>query len=510
MRAQVDDAAFLEQDARAAEKSGDVVRAYLLYSQAAALSPKNQRVWGKSLALRTQAVTKAKVVPTGEAGALEESEGLDVVTDADVIQARQANPPPTLHLNPGRRRFDLRGDSKSIAQQVLGDFGIEAIFDQDYQPVAGLRFRMENVNAVEALEALQAATASILVPVSERLALVARDTTQKRQELEHTIAVTVPLPHPVTTQAAQELARAVQQLMEIQKFGIDTARNLIFIRDRASKVGPALALFQQLLAHRAEVELEVEYLEITDTSTLDVGLKLPTSLNVTAMAKMVNAVPLPNSLAGLLKFGLGHTFFGLGIADISAFAKFSESSARTLIKTQMRSSEGQPVTFHVGDKYPVITAGYYGRTQPGDKLFRPPPTFQFEDLGVVIKITPRVHSATELSMDVEGEFKVLTGQAQNGIPVIANRKFNATTRLQAGELAVVSGLVKRSESRVISGIAGVSTLPVVGVALRSNTKSKESGETLFVIRPRILGMPSADVVMRTVWTGSETRPRLPL
>ncbi|MBK5293471.1 MAG: type II and III secretion system protein [Acidobacteriia bacterium] len=509
MAAQPDGATFLEQDARAAEKSGDVVRAYLLYSQAAALNPKNQKPWGKSLALRTQAITKAKVLPAGEAGALG-AEEFDLVADEDVVEARKAHPPPSLKPNPGRRRFDLKGDSKALAEQVLRDFGIEAIFDHDYQPLNNLRFRVESVEAGEALEALQAATASFLVPVSERMALVARDTSQKRQELEYTIAVTVPLPHPVTTQAAQELARAVQQTMEIQKFGIDTVRNLIFIRDRASKVGPALALFQQLLTHRAEVDLEVEYLEISSNATLDIGLKLPASLNLSAMEKMIKAVPLPNSLAGLLKFGMGHTFFGLGIADVAAFATFSESSSRTLLKAQMRSSEGQPVTFHQGDKYPVITQGYYGASSPGDQIYAPPPTFRFEDLGVVIKITPRVHSPTEVSLDVDAEFKVLTGQALNGIPVIANRKFISTVRLRTGEVAVVAGLVRGSESRTINGIAGVSTLPVIGVALRSNNKSKESGETLFVIRPRILGMPSSDVLTHSLWTGSETRPRLPL
>ena len=44
------------------EKKGDVVNAYLYYSQAAAADPSDQRYWAKSLALRTRAASVAKVM----------------------------------------------------------------------------------------------------------------------------------------------------------------------------------------------------------------------------------------------------------------------------------------------------------------------------------------------------------------------------------------------------------------------------------------------------------------
>ena len=54
--------------------------------------------------------------------------------------------------------------------------------------------------------------------------------------------------------------------------------------------------------------------------------------------------------------------------------------------------EGQPATLHVGEKYPIITSGYFGNTSGSGTVYTPPPTITFEDLGLLIKVTPHVVS----------------------------------------------------------------------------------------------------------------------
>ncbi len=483
-----DPPAFLKGDARQAEKSGDVVRAYLLYSQAAALNPKDRSAWGKAMSLRTQAITAAKLQPGG-AAPVEMLEALPPPDAADLAEARRLQPPLRLHGDPGPRSFDLKGDSKAIATEVLKSYGIEAIFDVDFQPVSNLRLRLENVEFREAAVALSAATATFLVPVSERMVMVAKDTAPKRQELEHTMAVTIPLPSTISVQDVQELARSVQQIMEITKFNVDSTRRIALIRDRESKVIPAVALFEQLIRYRAEVMLEVEFLEANENFELDYGLQLPTRF------------PVISPLRTALNFTpFGAAMFGLGIANSQVFGAYSRNSTRTRTRAELRSSEGVPAQFHLGDKYPVMTGGYFGAVaQPGQQSYTPPPTFNFEDLGVVFKITPRVHGAEEITLEVEAEFKVLTGQALNGIPVIATRKFTSAARLKTGEAAVVAGLAKGSESHSVTGLA----------LFRHDNRSKEIGQAIFVIRPRLLALPASEIPTRTLHTGTDTKPKIP-
>jgi type II secretory pathway component GspD/PulD (secretin) len=280
------------------------------------------------------------------------------------------------------------------------------------------------------------------------------------------------------------------------------------IRDRISKVRPAQMIFEQMLWDKAEVAIEMEFLEVSRNSSLDYGLRLPTSF---PLVNFGNAVPsIPAGFTKFLAFGGGRTLFGIGLTDAELFASMSRAATNTLLKKTIRSLEGQAATFHVGDRYPVLTAGYFGEVTNQGQVFTPPPSFQFEDLGVVLKVTPRVHGMEEITLEVEAEFKVLSGGSVNGIPIISTRKFQSAIRLKNGEWAVMSGLLSTVEARAISGIAGLASLPYLGALFRTNTKSESEGQTLILFKPRLVNLPTSEAVTRTLWTGAETRPLTPL
>lgn len=406
--------------------------------------------------------------------------------------------------------FDLRGNSRRLWEEVAKSYGFEVVFDGDYQALDNLRFTMRGTRFTEAMAALEAATASFLVPVSGKMGLVARDTPQKRQELEQQMAVSAPLPEPVAVQEAQELARGVQQLMEVQKFSIDSAQRLAVLRGPASKVIPALVLFRQLLQPKADVVVDVDFVQVSETAERQIGLTLPISTVLSWLVKpAVSGSNTATSVLNLGQLAWKNTFLSLAVGSADAIGQFSNREGRTLLRSQIRGTSGQPATIHVGDRYPVMTNGYFGTTTGVGNVYTPPPTVNFEDLGLVLKLTPLVHDSRELSLAIEAEFKVLTGEALNGIPVISSRKFVTGCRLQNGEWAVVAGLIRASETRALTGVAGLSTLPVLGRLFRRVDTTKDKGEVLLILRPRIVtrapidGLASVD----RFWTGSEGRPR---
>ena len=76
----------------------------------------------------------------------------------------------------------------------------------------------------------------------------------------------------------------------------------------------------------------------------------------------------------------------------------------------------------------------------------------FEDLGLVLKVTPHIHGTDEVTLDVNAEFKLLGAASVDGIPVISSRKYESKTRVMTGEWAVLAGLMTSSEARTITGI----------------------------------------------------------
>jgi general secretion pathway protein D len=500
----------LYDQGRKAEKKGHMAEAYLLYSRAAGLDPKNRTYWQHSQAVKSRAALENQLTPqlppdpaSAEALPPMPEDLFPPPDDQDRVDAGRPLPPTTLVVGDlATHNFDARGDPQKLFTEVAHTYGLDCIFDVDYRPVSpNLRFRMDGVDYHQALHGLEAATDSFIVPVSQKIFIVARDTPQKRTELEPNIEVTVRLPEVSNLQEFAALITAVQQTFAVDHVAFDAQANTAFLRGPMSKVIPARAMFEDLLYPRAQIVLEVRMLEVSTNDTLTYGVQLPASGPIATF---------PRTLANLALHGLsGNTvYIGYSIASSALVAKMSQSTGLNLLESTLRSVDGQPATLHVGERYPILTAGYFGPQsyQTGGQVYTPPPSFTFEDLGLTMKVTPRVHTAEEVSLDLDTQYKVLSGTAVDGIPVIASRVVKSVVRLKFGDWALVAGLINPTDARNLAGIWGLSQLPVLGQLVGTHEHDKSDRQVLLMICPHLVTMPPSEMITHTFLVGTDTRP----
>src|ERR1035441_977619 len=111
---------------RRAERAGHMAEAYLLYSQAAAMSPLNKTYWQRSQAVRTRAALEAKVAPPSEFS-LDEPYAepsatpdalpafpLPLATNDDRVEARKLLPPVELDRKSTRLNSSHLGISYAV------------------------------------------------------------------------------------------------------------------------------------------------------------------------------------------------------------------------------------------------------------------------------------------------------------------------------------------------------------------------------------------------------------
>ena len=295
---------------------------------------------------------------------------MEGLSPSEVLAGRLALPPARLQGSAEKRSFDLRGTARLVFEQVAAAYGIQLQFEDGYQgPVSAFTLRMNDLSMQEAFHALETITNSFLVPVNPKLAMVYRDTTQRRNDSAPLMTAEIPIPERFSVQEAQEMVSAVQQVMQVRRIAVDPGRRAVFLRDQPGTVLAARQILTSLSRNRAQVNLEVELLSVSNSSTLTYGLQLQNMAPVLNFGTFLHNVP--GTIAGFTRFatfGGGATFLGIGIADAAAFATVSHSSAQSIFRANVTALDGQAASLKVGDRYPIITSAYIGPDGAGQNI----------------------------------------------------------------------------------------------------------------------------------------------
>src|SRR5258706_5587155 len=128
----------------------------------------------------------------------------------------------------------------------------------------------------------------------------------------------------------------------------------------------------------------------------------------------------------------------------------------------------QPAKLRIGDKVPIATGSFQAGVGVGGTAgtgFVNPlvnTQFQYQDVGVNLDVTPRIHPNHEVSMKLSVEVSSVTGQSTIGgiqQPIISQRKIEHEIRLKEGEANVLGGLITRTDTKSINGWPGLARIP---------------------------------------------------
>ena len=157
-----------------------------------------------------------------------------------------------------------------MLEQVAAAYGIQLQFEDGYQgPAAAFTLRMNDLSMQEAFHALETITNSFLVPVNPKVAMVYQDTTQRRNDNAPLVTAEIPIPERLSVQEAQEMVSAVQQVMQVRRIAVDPGRRMVFLRDQPGTILAARQILTNLSRNRAQVNIEVELLSVSEEFDLD-------------------------------------------------------------------------------------------------------------------------------------------------------------------------------------------------------------------------------------------------
>jgi type II secretory pathway component GspD/PulD (secretin) len=459
----------------------------------------------------------------------------------DTLTATLA-PPIELTPKPGKQSFHLKSSEQEVLRRVLEAYGLRVVAD-DSLATKTIRFDADDLDYAQAAHLLNLVTNSFMVPLDPVRVLVAKDTKENRAKYERMSVETLRLPG-LTTVEFTDMSNVAKNVLGVQQSALQPGSGTLTVRAPVGNLTALNRTFADLLDGKSEVLLDVKIYQVAKTRTGVVGVQLPQTTTVFNVPTELNSVIQGNqslvqqiissglasagdyaAIAAILiasgevtssilsqpfaTFGNGLTLTGLTTSGITGNLSLNATDTRALDQVQLRLDDNAEGTIRSGTRYPIETSSYssiasssvsipgitsaglssilsgLGVTASSLASAAPIPQVQYEDLGLTLKVTPRIERDDDVSLKMDLKIQALQGSSLNGLPVLTNQSYTADIRLRNGASALVVGDLSRQESHAVSGTPSLTELPGFS-ALSSTTKEFDVSNLAILVTPHIL------------------------
>ena len=458
------------------------------YEAAAELNPTNGDIEQELRATRNKLRAKIAVHQAGK-------------TELQTLIERARDlPPPGLDLPQGVKMpatLTFRdASSRDVFVAISRLANISLIFDPLFRETP-ITLDLRNASLEDSLNTVAGATRTFFRVTAPKTVAVIPDTPAKRREYEEEVVRTFYLSN-VDLKETMDLLRMV---LDARRISPTTGTNALTIKDTPERIAAAGRVISAIDKARPEVIIDVELLEVDRTRLLEYGLQIassgPAFTTGAGISSSVGVDQGANSIITLQKLR------NLSQADV-LFANLptlyfrllkTDAHSRTLANPQLRTSDGSPAKAAFGEQVPVPQT-IFTPLATGGTPQQPLTSFQYQNIGVNIDITPRTHHDDDVTLAIHVGVTSISGTGFGGLPTFGNRDITTVIRLREGETNMLAGLIRDDERTSLQGVPGISDIPLVGRLFAHTQKTTEQTDIILTLTPhiiRVLDLTEADL-----------------
>jgi general secretion pathway protein D len=373
--------------------------------------------------------------------------------------------------------------SRDVFTVIARLANISIIFDSTFRETP-VTVDLRNATLEDALNTVSGATRTFFRVTAPKTIAVIPDTPAKRREYEEEVVRTFYL----SNADLKETSDLLRMVLDARRISPTTATNALTIKDTPERVAAAGRLLSAIDKARPEVIIDVELLEVARTRLLEYGLQIAspssttaTGINGSASIAATNSTVTLQALRNLSQSDILLT----NLPTLYYRLLKTDTNTRTLANPQLRTADGMAAQARFGERVPVPMTTF-APIATGGTPQQPITSFNYENIGVNIDITPRTHHDDDVTLTLQIAVSSISGSGFGGLPTFGNREIKGTFRLRDGETNMLAGLIRDDERRSLEGVPGLSDLPVVGRLFAHNTKTTEQSDIILTLTPHII------------------------
>ena len=509
--------------ARKLQADGELIQALSEFQKAFLADPSSQiAVQGireTTAMIKQQSSAPGKKVPTpAERARLETEKRLNSLQGPPVLRPLKSQI-ELLSMNNQPARLLYESAAKLAGINVLFDSsGIDANAAKNYN------LDLRNVTLDEALDYIALETHTFWKPISRNAIFVTMESDQKRQEYQDQVVRVFYVQNASTQAEFTEIFNAVRTGSKLTTglFSV-LSQNAIIARGSIDTMYLIEKLVHDLDRPKAEVVIDVTILSVNRTVTTNLGASLlgQGGLNLPLNFTPRGATPAPANGAGtpapstgasnLITLPRAGRFassdYSTTFPSTMIQALLNDATTRILQRPQVRATDGGKSSLLIGSTIPVVSGSLNSAVATPGAIPYATTQFQQVPIGTAIEFAPHVNGPEDISMHVKVDISNLLQRIQiAGIeqPVIGKQTDEADIRMKDGEVSILGGLTDKELNNSLSGVPGLTSLPVLNYIFGSRNKIKTDNEILLVLTPHIIRAP--DPVINDdlgVYAGSE-------
>ena len=292
----------------------------------------------------------------------------------------------------------------------------------------------------------------------------------------------------------------------------DDGTNSLIVTAEADTMQLLLAVVAKLDIRRAQVQVEVIIVEMTDNDGRDLGVEW-LFINDSGGYGASNNSGLGSTIAGAAfetnnngssvdaRGGIAEAIGGaagqvLGIGRLDDDLSFNvvvnalqqNSEANILSTPSLLTLDNEEASFVVGQSIPFVTGSYTATGSSSSNPDNPFQTVERENVGITLRVTPQINEGDSLILAISQEVSNVIGTSTilNSNPITSERKIETTILADNGQTIVLGGLIEDNITESIQKVPILGDIPFLGRLFRSTSTSVGKKNLLIFLRPTIV------------------------
>ncbi|KAA3633858.1 MAG: hypothetical protein DWP97_08280 [Calditrichaeota bacterium] len=273
--------------------------------------------------------------------------------------------------------------------------------------------------------------------------------------------------------------------------------NKLFISDYPSVVEGMLAAVEQLDKPERLISIAVKIIETQVDHSLKVGLNWPTQLNVSLAdagidpsASSTSTTSTSEETSGSLAKDLnsGNWVWGkLTVSELTTVLNLLEQNgnSKLISDPHVTTLENHEADITIATVIPIATINRFTEAASTQDIV----TFYDEEVGISLKVTPRINENGLITLMVEPKIEDIigyTGPADSQKPITISRSVKTRITVNDGETAALGGLLKENEIENRQKVPVLGSIPLLGSLFTSKSTEKSTTDLIILITPTIL------------------------